>query len=1202
MVPEAAWVVALIVLGTAGFAASRSAPSGAPATVIPAALPITGAPDAGSVRYGRDVRRILSDRCFQCHGSDPNTRAANLRLDVREEAVADRKGGAAIVPGDAAGSQLWRRINSHDALDVMPPPSAAKRPINDAEKAVIKRWIDEGAAYEPHWAFQPPAAPPAPVSEGDRWSKNDLDRFVLATMRSRGVAPSPEADRATLLRRVTHDLTGLPPTTEELRAFVADTSEDAYERVVDRLLTTEPYRTRVAERLASTWLDQARYADTSGIHMDAGRQIWPWRDWVLRAFRDNMPYDRFLREQLAGDLIPDATTDQLVASGFNRNHVTTDEGGAIAEEYLVEYAVDRVATTSSVFLGLTMGCARCHDHKYDPITQDDFYGMYAFFNSIEEPGLYSQLPDPTRAFEPFISVPAPEQTEVIERLKATIKRYTEQMDGALPGETEALGAHLAGVRAGAGWVRPRITGATASDASTKLEAGADGFVTASGPVPAIDEYTVTLAEVPAGANTVLIEIAGADDAAAAGRSPNGNGVVTGAVIERLGADGAADRVPLVWAWADHAQKNGDFEATGVLDGSAGSGWAFGAHEEPGKRLLLLTSQKPFAGASGSARLTLSFRSKYTQHSVARFRVSVGATSDTGAASLPVAMGRWQMAGPFTASSFDALYDTAFGPETTPPEDNATVFAGDRRWGFNERLVDGAIVPLNDGASATYVGRAVWSPSEREIELSLGSDDGIRVFVNGEGVFTKKIDRGPTMDSERVKVRLRAGENSIVLKIINTGGPSAYYFRAIEGASVMAPELVGAVVPEDATTANHSERVARAWRRTFPEYAKIETARTASEAELAKLEAAMPKSMVMKELATPRETFVLTRGQYDRPDRSRPVQRAVPRALGALPADVPRDRLALAGWMTAPENPLVARVAVNRMFELVFGQGIVRTSDDFGYQGEWPTHPEMLDALAVGFREGGWDVRALLRLMVTSATYRQSSRVREDLSESDPDNRLLARYPRRRMSAEQIRDQALYVSGLLVEKLGGPSVKPYQPDGLWQEVAMPQSNTREYQRGMGEELHRRSLYTYWKRACPPPSLQTFDAPTREACMIRRPSTNTPLQALVLWNDEQYLEAARLLAARTLSEPGDDDARLAALVRRCASRELEAAELVLLREALADFRSRYTGSPEDAKKLLTVGVVPAPDSIPAPELAAWTMVASSVLNFHETITQD
>jgi hypothetical protein len=1207
--------------------------------VTPAAKPKAQASER--IRYSRDVRPILSDRCFQCHGPDANKRQAGLRLDDHDEATRDLGGAFAIVPGSPDQSELVRRITSTNPDEVMPPENSHKHALSMDEQELLTRWIAEGAVYEPHWAFVPPVRPELPKTSDPGWQRSPIDAFVLARLDARGLRPSPEADRHTLLRRVFLDLTGLPPTPDELDAFEADPSPDAYERWVDRLLNEEPYRTRTAERLASPWLDEARYADTNGIHTDAGRQIWLYRDWVLNAFRANMPFDRFTTEQLAGDLLPDATVDQQIATGFNRCHVMTDEGGAIDAEYLVEYAVDRTSTLGSVFLGLTLGCARCHDHKFDPVSAQDFYNLYSFFNSNDEPGLYSQLPDPNRAFEPFIVVPTSEQKEELSQLAERIAKLQTELDREDPSDAthrEEFEKTVSSVFAKA-WAPSKPTTAKATDDAT-LTINDDGSVTASGTNPPKETYEITLRTDGTDLTALLLE-ALPDPALGGGigRAYNKNAVVSGVTATAVSVVDPSKKtdVEFQWAWADHSQFNGDYHVTSLLQPGGSHVWALQGHEKPGGRVAILLAKVPF-GFEGGTDLVVRVeqRSMYAEHTLARVRLGVAKIPADTYAMLPAAPSRWYVVGPFPGDKEqNRVYEPVYGPEEGDRLDFARNFGfGNQYWRFDVNLADDKLNTLADGRNVTYVGRYIYCPTPRTLDVSLGSDDGFKLYLNGVEVASRVIERGLAADQDKATLQLRAGANTVVMKICNTGGAAGFYYKPAPDSAKLAGDLVAAVLPESARHDELKSRFDRAWRVAYlPRYREALGGFEAANKRKAEVDAAAPRTMVMKELAKPRETFVLTRGVYDKPDPARPAHRAVPKALGTLPESAPGNRLGLAQWLLAPENPLTSRVAVNRLTELVFGTGLVRTSQDFGLQGEWPSHPELLDWLAIEFRESGWDLHHILRLLVTSATYRQSSVVRADVAEIDPDNRLLSYYPRRRLSAEQIRDQALYVSGLLVEKLGGPSVKPYQPDGLWQEVAMLQSNTREFQRGMAADLYRRSLYTYWKRASPPPTLMSFDAPTRESCVVRRVSTNTPLQALSLWNDTQFVEAARKLAERVLSEPGPweegtqqgssvpppaapanaqpagappattfDDLHVDRLFRYATSRVPSAAEHAALLAALKDFRDRYAQSTEDAAKLLAIGDSKPSESLAKPELAAWTMVANAVLNLHETITQD
>ncbi len=1205
----------------AGAIALVSMGPGSPGVLAEPPLHAAGAGGREEVRFGRDIRPILSDRCFTCHGPDAPVRQANMRLDEREGALALRDGVAAIVPGSLEKSALWARINATDPDVVMPPPDSEKHALSPGEKALIRRWIESGAEYEPHWAFVPPERPPLPATSG--WARNAVDHFILERLQAAGLEPSGEADRATLLRRVFLDLTGLPPTLEELDAFLSDTRPDAYERWVDLLLTEEPYRTRYAERMATPWLDQARYADTIGIHTDAGRSIWPWRDWVLEAYRRNMPFDEFVTQQLAGDLLPDATMAQKIATGFHRAHVISDEGGAIDEEYLVEYAVDRVATTGSVFLGLTLGCARCHDHKFDPVTQEDFYGLMAFFNNIREQGVYIQQPDPKRAFEPFLSIPSPEQVELRTKLEADTASAIAARDNVPPEEVQQRQAFLAEVlaRAGVQWPAASVFSAESTGGAT-LQVQEDGSVLASGANPDSDEHRLVLRTDARNLRLLMLEALGDPTffGGRVGRAPNGNAVLNGIAAEAVSIADPSQRQPVAfeWAWADVEQTNGDFKVVNVFQDGDTDGWAVDAHNQPGTRMAVLLADAPFGFEGGTElHVTLKYDSRYAQHAFGRVRLRVGQIGDAGIAMLPEAPGTWHIAGPFPKLA-EGAYEQQQEIEKAGDIDLTRTFAeGAGKWLPDPSIFDGRIKVLPQTLGPVYIGRRVYSPTQRQVDIYLGSDDGIRVFANGEELVAVRIDRQVAPDQDRLTIPLRRGRNDIIFKVINTGGEAGFFFRGVSDENRLGHDLFAALVPDDARAEPLEARLVHAWRvEHSPLYRKVTQQLASLEAQLAKLRAEIPVTMVMSERPSvyavlpygltvdigPRKTFVLDRGLYDLPDKQRPVDRAVPAVLGSLPPDVPVNRLGLARWIVSRDNPLTARVTVNRLWEQFFGTGIVATGEDFGMQGEWPSHPELLDWLAVEFRESGWDLHAMIRLIVTSATYRQSSQVRQDVVAEDPENRLLAFYPRHRLAAEQLRDQALYVSGLLVEKLGGPPVNPYQPPGLWEEVSMLQSNTRTYVEGEGEDFWRRSLYTYWKRAVPPPSMLTFDAPTREFCVTRRLVTNTPLQALVLWNDPQFVEAARVLAARVISESPDDRTRLTNLVRRCTSREPLPEQLDTMADVLAEFRERYAASPEDAASLVKTGRAPVPEAISPAELAAWTMLANAVLSADAAISKN
>ena len=1177
--------------------------------VLPAAAAPVDGTETSEIRFSRDIRPILSDRCFLCHGPDRDNRKAGLRLDSFEEATRMRDGAAALVPGDPDASMLLQRIEHADPDERMPPEDSGKRALSPDQIDLVRRWIEEGGVYEDHWAFEPPATPDLPRVVDPSWGHNEIDRFVLARMEEAGLEPSPEADRATLARRLYFDLTGLPPTPEEIQAFENDPAPDAYEQLVARLLTEEPYRTRYAERMATPWLDLARYADTSGIHMDAGRTIWPYRDWVIRAYRDNLPFDDFVVHQLAGDQLPDATIDQIVASGFNRAHVTTDEGGAINEEYLLEYAVDRVNTTGEVFLGLTVGCARCHDHKFDPITSEDFYSLIAFFNSNEEPGIYSQIPDPYRALEPFIEVPDPDVEVKLVALDGRLAAMRAERDKPNQEEDEQVRAFVEELRGGDAWSweTPAVVSA-ASDQGTTLTVQPDQSILASGANPANDQHVITLTTDEVGHRALLIEALGdpSQYEGRVGRPANGNAIMSGVSAEVVSKTDPTQRktIEFTWAWADVEQEDGDFRVTNTLRPDDGRVWAAAAHQVPGKRHLLYVASEPFGYEGGSDVIVrVGYTSPYAQHSLGRTRLHLGTVADTTLAQLPTATTNWYIVGPYPTSGGKEAYDTNFGPEEPGPLAFDKKY-GDNSWRYAPGVREAELVTLAQGVGAEYVGREIYTPTARPLELSLGSDDGLQIFLNGKRVFERRIDRGVAADQDQTTLQLEPGLNTLVCKVVNTGGPGAIYHRAKKNEDELPDDGVLFILPESQLDEGLRARATNAWRSKYsPRFTQLTKELEQVEAERAALANEVPKTMVMRERAMPRDTYVMTRGLYDQPDMNRKVSRAVPAVLGELKVEGTPSRVDLAEWLVGDQNPLTARVTVNRFWETFFGRGLVETSNDFGMQGSWPTHPELLDYLSVHFKDNGWDVHDLVTKLVTSATYRQASVMRPDVRAADPNNELLAFYPRQRLTAEQIRDQALYVSGLLVEKLGGPSVKPYQPEGLWREVAMPQSNTRTFERSYGDGLWRRSLYTYWKRAAPPPSMLTFDAPTREYCSgTRRISTNTPLQALVLWNDEQFVEAARMVAERTLREAVTDRARLDLLYRRTTGDVLSKETAQVLRDTLNAYRARYSSAPEDAAMLVSVGEAPVPEDIPMPELASWTLLANALLSSDAAIVKD
>lgn len=1211
----AAAMLAFSGCGNNGNSASHSETASPTEDVRPIALAAADRAPDRPIDFGRDIRPILSDNCFFCHGPDSAVadQTGGLRLDSFEGATAQRENGdPAIVPGDPDASPLIRRIESTNPNTVMPPP-ASHRTVTPAQAELLRRWITEGAEYTGHWAFQSPIQPDLPATEDAPWVRNAVDAFILAELERNGLAPSPEADKATLIRRVTLDLTGLPPTPEAVDAFLADDAPDAYEKVVDRLLASPRY----GERMASVWLDLARYGDTNGFHHDHHRTMWPWRDWVVKAYNDNLPIDQFFIKQLAGDLLPDATREDILASGFNRNHNINDEGGALDAEYRVEAVADRVETTAAVFMALTFNCARCHDHKYDPFTQEDYYALFAYFNSVEERGLYGANPNIT-AYPPSMKYGTPETESAYQEARArldVLMAEAESPDAGIADEQTRWQQELfesAGIR----WVDAALAAAESSDGAT-LTQQPDGSVLATGDNPASDSHTFTLRTDATGLRLLRLDaLTDPSMGHRLGRMSNGNAVVSGMqVVATSVADPTQTRtITFDWAWASFEQPNGDFDIFNAVN-SDGDGWAVGGHLNQDPRTALFVADEAFGYEGGTEiKVTLHYRSRYANHVLGRVKLALGTAEPLDLAALfPTVTRDWFMAGPYQEAGYDAAYNTAHGPESAPFVSPHLGFGeGKPRFGHQPGFTDGGVHLLQTPQSAFYIARSIFSPAERTLDLTLGSDDGIRVYLNGEEVYANNVQRGPAAATDPLTVTLRPGENTLVLKIINGGGQGSFYYQPEPDTQSPGHYSPLALVDADDRLSVLTDRFNDQWRRSYsPAYRELMEKAAVIQQEIAELDAMRAPVLIMKELPEPTPTYILYRGEYSHPitedaqtgEPVPPLTRRPPLPLGeALPEGSPNNRLGFARWLTQPDHPLTARVHVNRTWAMLFGTGIVKTSEDFGNQADWPSHPGLLDFLAVEFVETGWDQKALIKLIVTSATYRQQSIINPDARAQDPDNRLLAYFPRQRLSAEMIRDQALFVSGLLVEKLGGPSVKPYQPSGLWREVSIPSSNTRDFVRGSGEDLYRRSLYTYWKRTAPSPQMAAFDAPTREFCVIDRGTTNTPLQVLVLWNDEQYLEAARVLAARVIAERDGTDARLTRLVRLCNGDAPSRAKLAVLRDTLQAFLDRFAQTPDEAQALLGYGEAPLPDTYDPAELAAWTMIANAVFSLDETIVRD
>jgi hypothetical protein len=1086
----------------------------------------------------------------------------------------------------------------------MPPAGETRRPTPE-EIERLRRWIDQGAAWQPHWSFIPPRRPAAPAVRGTAWVRHPIDAFILRRLEDEGLAPSPEADRARLIRRVTLDLTGLPPTPEDVDAFLADTSSGAYDRVVDRLLASPRY----GEHMARYWLDAARYGDTHGLHLDNRRSMWRWRDWVIEAYNRNLPFDVFTTEQLAGDLLPDPTLDQRIATGFNRNNVTTSEGGAIDAEYLVKYAVDRVETTSTVWMGRTAGCAACHDHKFDPISQREFYELFAFFNNVAERAMDGNRHDPP----PVVRAPTPEQAARLEEIRAEVTALERRLDAPMPAVDEQQSAWEAAwrERSVTRWevLDPIESVSTRGATLRELE---DHSLLAEGENPDRDAYEIVARTDATGLRIVRLEALTHETLphTGPGRADNANFVLSEIEVEAVSvADPGRRRVlALVSATADHEQMNGPYLAEHARDGIVDdtNGWAIEGFNRREDRTVMFASDEPFGFAGGTElRIRLRFETHFARHAIGRARLSVSADAELHRVLAPSDLGPWHVVGPFPANDGTVAYDLPFGPEhdLDAIDLDATYQDGGLAWRAAPEFADGAVHTLEGERAATYLHRTIDAPSARSMELSLGSDDAIKVWVNGRLVLGKNTRRPVAPDQEKIVVPLAAGPNRVLMKIVNESGGYGFYFRPVgEGADRDFLDVLAMLV-EDGPALDDDQRIRlrRYYRRHHsPELKAVyEALRDRQEDEEAFVRT-LPITLVMAEREERRDAFVLRRGNYDQP--TDPVSPGVPGVLPPLPGDRPADRLALARWLVSGSHPLTARVAVNRYWQRFFGNGIVRTSEDFGAQGEWPSHPDLLDWLATEFVASGWDVKAMQRLIVTSATYRQSSRTTPGLIARDPENRRLARGPRFRMDAEMIRDQALAASGLLVGTIGGASVKPYQPAGLWKDVAYPDSDTQTFEPDTGDALYRRSMYTFWKRTSPPPNLQSFDAPSRETCTIRRPRTNTPLQALVLLNDPQFVEAARALARCVMREaPGDPAAQVSRAFRRVTARRPDARETAVLVDAYRAQLAIYRADAAAAEALLGVGGAPRDVTVDAGALAALANVAGIILSLDEAVTK-
>ena len=1158
-----------------------------------------------AVDFIRDIRPILSDNCFACHGPDDKQRKANLRFDKREEAIKPAKSGdLAIVPGDVARSKLVERITAHDPDEVMPPPKTKKK-LTAQQIDLLKRWIASGADYKGHWAFSKPERPEPPAIQNSKLKvQNPIDAFILARLQKEGLKPSAEADKTTLLRRVTLDLTGLPPTLEEIDEFLADKSADAYEKVVTRLLKSPRY----GEHMARYWLDAARYADSHGFHIDSERSLWKYRDWVVDAFNKNMPFDQFTIEQLAGDLLPEPTQAQKIGSGYVRCNMSTGEGGAIEAEYQAKYTFDRLETTATIWMGLTLTCARCHTHKYDPIQNKEYYGLYAFFNNLNESVMDGNKPNP----DPFLRVPTPDQTKRQEELKKLVSAGQTRIDAPMPEMDKAQAEWQArwNEKLSAGW-----TALAADSAKSTLTNGAtlrvleDKSVLAEDANPESDTYSLAFKMDAGSLAAVRLETLPHESLPKKGaaRADDGRFRLSEFEAELVSNTQDTNSKPKKLKFTQTASDSSEsgFEIAKATDGKADTGWGVAADVVGEPHVALFALGEPLKVTTNSElRVTLRYDASKSKRAIGHFRIAAAQNSDLVQWLNPPKLENWQVVGPFKTENLRQGFTNVFEPEKEVDLKKAYTGVKDEiKWNAKADFEDGKanllVQDLHGIHGAYFLHRTLTVPAARSLDLALRADDALKFWVNGKLVAERPEDQ-PGAGLLRVKVDLKKGENKFLLKVVTVQGAAYFTFDPKLGDADSVPADLAAIL---ATTKNLSgpqqTKVRNFYRRGHSEeFKKMFDEVEKQREEESAIDKAIPTTMVAKESDKMRETFMLARGEYDK--KGDKVEPGLPAILPLLPEGAPTNRLGLAAWLVSPEHPLTARVTVNRFWQQFFGVGLVKTTEDFGVQGEAPSHPELLDWLATEFIRSGWDLKRLHRLMVTSAAYRQSSKLTTELRARDPENRLLARGPRFRVDGEVLRDTALFVSGLLKDKRGGKGVKPYEPTGLWEAVSF--NNSQKYIQDKGEGNYRRSLYTYWKRQSPPPNMMIFDAPTREYCVVRRPRTNTPLQALVLLNDPQFVEASRAFADRILREGGKSTAsRIAFAFRQATGRAPGADEAKVLEGVLKQQLAEFSKDTEAAKKLLAVGAFQADASLAPGELAAWATVASMILNLDETVTK-
>ncbi len=992
------------------------------------------------INYERDIRPILSDNCFHCHGPDEAERKAGIRLDTKDGLFAQVDDQAIVSPNNPDESLLLHRVFSADPDEAM-PPAEAKKKFGDNERALLKRWIKEGAQWSEHWAFIAPTTPPLPTTDKEEWTRNPIDQFTVAMMKEQGLQPSKEASKETLIRRVSLDLTGLPPTQEAIEAFLADSADGAYERLVDSLLSSPHY----GERMAWPWLDAARYSDTNGYQGDRVRTMYPWRDWVINAFNENMPYDQFTIWQLAGDLLPNPTKEQKIATAFNRNHMINGEGGRIAEENRVEYVFDQLETVGTVWMALTMNCSRCHDHKYDPISNEDYYRFFDYFNRTPVSGGGGDpMTAPNMIFDEDIVSKLAQFDAEIKNLREEVSSRTKILNQRQsPWEDEQ---RIKLSSAEDPWKTITIVQAKALEQTLNVQT--NGTILATGLNPDNDHYEIH-------ANTILTSITSirldalrhpdmTDNGLA--RSDSGNFVLTDFSVTLRDAQG--NETPLTIDSAEATVEQGSYTIAGAIDTNYKTGWAVyeGRPIDLDHAAIFRLKEAATIDSDSTLVFRLRHESHHKHHNLGHFRIALSNTENA------------------------SLTDE------------------------NQQLLALLNTPISNRTKE----------QKEQIKLQ---------FYDSDFRYRKSSKKLDTTTKKRDDLYNKAG-----------------------------------------------------------------------------------KVMIMKDSFNPRQTYMLNIGLYNQPGKE--VVSGTPAVFFPKPADAPNNRLGLAKWLVDPQHPLTARVTVNRFWAQLFGQGLVKTTENFGLQGELPSHPKLLDWLAVNFIESGWDVKALMCLMVTSATYRQSSDTTPERIALDPENRYLSHGPRFRMPSWMIRDQALFAGGKLVPTIGGPPVKPYQPDGLWKEFSFDRI---KYTQDSGDALYRRSLYTFWRRIVAPPMF--FDASTRQTCTVKATRTNTPLHALATLNDPTYVEAARAMAERLLLSPDSKDSdRIDTAFRISMSRTASDEELKLLLGSIQRLRMQFSADPQSAKAYLDVGESIASPEIDPIELAAYASLCLSLLNTDEALTKE